>query len=133
MAGIDEIRIADLVLVGCIDHGVLEPAAIGAPGDSPQAIAGLDDGDPTGGQIDDGGGAGERYFDTAGDAAARLGECLRIWATTGPGEMCAGRRRSASAMMLVTREARFASTKIGSMASSTSPGDSDRLSSMARC
>ena len=43
LAGIDQIRIADLPLVGVVDVDVMEAFAEQAPRDPPQRVAGLDD------------------------------------------------------------------------------------------
>src|SRR3546814_4846926 len=43
LAGIDEVGVADLILVRLVDHRVLHAPSIGAPGDAPQRIAGLHD------------------------------------------------------------------------------------------
>src|ERR1700730_797660 len=46
LAGIDEVRIADLLAVGLVDLGVAQPLAIGVLGDAPEVVAGLNvDGD----------------------------------------------------------------------------------------
>jgi hypothetical protein len=70
---------------------------------------------------------------SAGDATTLLGRTDRICASSRTGSIAPGARRSASGITLVTPEARFASTKIGSVQRSTSPGASRRLSTSARC
>src|SRR3954471_14422286 len=42
LAWIDQVGIADLALVRLVDQAVVDTVAIGAPGDAPQAGAGLD-------------------------------------------------------------------------------------------
>jgi len=74
-----------------------------------------------------------RHSKNAGEATELVAACVRICSTTGPGSMAPGYRRSASGMRLVTPEPRLASATIGSVARSTSPARSDRLSTSERC